>query len=824
MTEAGMKTTFAIWVALCASPVAAQAPVQPATPTPPSTLEVSGSITPGVEGVDNSTDSSKLTEYRDLKNQFYLPRVTFSAANRQSGWTFAFSGTNVSRDDQTIVAEGGRLGAWSLSAVWIGVPHNFSNKALTPYINRAPGLLELGDTVPITFKKLATSAPDTASVLASDELIATYQSTFLAPAPLETQTNDGRFSANWLASETIRVGIAYDRLEKTGQKSAFGPIGDRPPRTLNIQLAEPVDYRTNDLTFSVAHEGDGYQVQAEYLFSDFENRIDTLQWQNAYTTAAPGADFDVWDRLVATSGVRALPPDNRYHNATVNGAVDLSRESRVMGSLSYGRLEQNATLLPYAYQADAIANPTLPRSSAEGLINTYNVTADVVTTPLARLNVRGYFRSYVLDNDTPSSQWQYVTSDTTNLNGTVAYVNKRVSVPYAWSRQDLGAEATWRLARRNTISVEYQREAFTREHREADTTEHIIRATWRGRPTSWFSLRGRYILGLRNGSDYNNEVTHEGYWYAPNEATDANNPALTFDNHPDMRRYDVSDRQRQQFDLTASVTSADMVAVSAYIRSRRDDFDSDVTPSQPLLGTGLPEQAAVSPGDQLGKLEDNRLRYGADVFVQLNPRVTVNAFLNYDKGSSLERSLEFNENNKQNPSAVATAELGPWTRASSQWTADIDDRTWSGGLGATFQVVPERVTLAADYTVSLADVEIAYSGYGVTNFNGTPFPPNHQFAFSSPPTVEENLHVINLRCEIPIKTIVLVAGYSYEQYDLNDWQQGSQAPWVEPVASDTLLRDTSRSYQWGNRLFNFGTYLAPGYHANIGFIGFRYRF
>jgi hypothetical protein len=272
------------------------------------------------------------------------------------------------------------------------------------------------------------------------------------------------------------------------------------------------------------------------------------------------------------------------------------------------------------------------------------------------------------------------------------------------------------------------------------------------------------------------------------------------------------------------LTPRDVVAVSAYIRYRKDDFDSDVTPSQPLLGTGLPEETATSPGDQLGWLRDTSLRYGTDVFVQPSQRLTVNAFLGYDRGTSFERSLEFNENNKQNPSAVATAELGPWTRASSQWTADFEDRTWSGGLGFTFQLVPERVTLLADYTLSLADVDIDYQGFGVTNFNGVPFPPNHQFAFSSPPTIEEDLQVVNLRFEIPVKMVTLIVGYSYETYSLADWQQGADSPWVEPVGGDTLLRDTSRSNQWGNRLFNLGTYLAPSYDAHIGFVGFSYRF
>jgi len=83
---------------------------------------------------------------------------------------------------------------------------------------------------------------------------------------------------------------------------------------------------------------------------------------------------------------------------------------------------------------------------------------------------------------------------------------------------------------------------------------------------------------------------------------------------------------------------------------------------------------------------------------------------------------------------------------------------------------------------------------------------------------------VNLRFEVPLKTVMLIAGYTYEHYRIEDWQQGSSAPWVEAVGADTLLRDTSQSYQWGNRLFNLGTYLAPDYGAHIGFVGFRYRF
>lgn len=821
-----MKKLITMAAVLFAAPTLARAQAQSPAPALGRNVEISGSIMPGAQQFDTTTNSSKLTEYRDVRANIYLPSMTFSVRNLRSGWFVDLKGRNLSRHDQTILVEGGRPGAWDLQMNWIGVPHNYSNKALTPYTAAAAGRFEVPATVPLTLKKLGTAAADTPGVLASDDLIAAYQSSYLISTPLSTQTNAGHFALAWSASDAIALGLDYKLRNKSGLKSTFGPIGDRPPRTLNIQLTEPVDYRTNEITFSAEHKGAGYVLGAEYVLSDFENRIDTLQWENVYATPAPGATFDVWDRSVSAYGVRPLPPDNRYHNVSTTFGSDLPLNSRLTATAAYGRLEQNEALLPYSYNIDQIAVKTLPRTTANASINTVNFTADYVISPIPRVNLRTYYRRYDLNNETPSDRWQYVTGDTSSLTGTVAYMNKRVNVPYEWDRQNAGAEAIWRLARRNSLTLGYEREAIVREHREGDSTENTMRATWRTRAARWMSVEARYIYGVRDGGRYNDAVTKAGYWYALTDANDFNNPLLTFDNHPDMRRFDVSDRLRRQFDFRLSLTPRDIIAVSAYARYRMNDFSSDVVASQPLLGTSLADAAATTPGYQLGQLENTSTRYGLDVFAQASTRVSLNAFLSYDLGTAFERSIEFQENNKANPSVVATAELGPWTRAGSLWTADFDDRTWGGGLGTTLQIVPDRLALVADYTLSLANFHTAFDGFGKTNYDGTPFPDTHQFAFPPHPPVREDLHVVNLRFEIPLKAMMLVAGYSYENYKLDDWQQsaGGDNPCVEAVGADTLLRDTSRSYQWGNRLFTLGTYLAPSYDAHIGFVGFRYRF
>ena len=273
------------------------------------------------------------------------------------------------------------------------------------------------------------------------------------------------------------------------------------------------------------------------------------------------------------------------------------------------------------------------------------------------------------------------------------------------------------------------------------------------------------------------------------------------------------------------MTPRDAFSVSANVSYRADDFDSKVIPSRPLAGTGF-EEGAVTPGAQLGLLVDNRLRYSLDAAYMPGERLSINAFLGWERGFSRQRSLEFDENRKQDPSTVATAVLGPWTRAGSQWTADSDDRAWTAGLGMSIALVPKRLSLNANYTLSLGDFDMVYAGYGVTSFDGTPFAPNYQFAFpAKPPRVNQDLHIFDVNFEIPVaKNLSFVVGYTYEYYRTDDWQQGSSYPWVEPVGSEFLLRDSSQSHQWGNRLSNLGTFLAPGYNGHIGRVALQYRF
>jgi hypothetical protein len=168
-----------------------------------------------------------------------------------------------------------------------------------------------------------------------------------------------------------------------GRRTASSPASGRSrpaAARLNIQIAEPVDHRTGRRYGRVV--GERYQAQASYLFSDFANAVDTLTWENVFATpSTAGATFATWDRSVSVFGRRALWPDNRYHNASLSLAAELPAKSRLSATLAYGQLEQNETLLPYSFNSDVLATPTLPRATAEGRIQTKQLLVDCLVSP-----------------------------------------------------------------------------------------------------------------------------------------------------------------------------------------------------------------------------------------------------------------------------------------------------------------------------------------------------------------------------------------------------------------------------------------------------------
>lgn len=834
-----------------------------------SNIITSGSIKAGVQQDNINENSSKFNEYRDIKDGFNLYELDFEAFNNKSGLFLELGGENVMRDDQFIRFGVGSYGTWNLGVEHNKTPHNLSNKAMTPYFNQGNGLFTLSAPVAIPNPILRPSnAQAAAGVLRdNDDATAVWLGNNLHGIDLGTQRDETSATLQVTPSENLKLRLTYSDDRKDGSKLTYGPIGDRPPRTTNIQFTEPIDYQTREVKFEAEYNRDRFQTLFSYLVSDFENDIDTLTWQSIYVNPLAGNDYETWgwtgnarDYNVAEYGSRALAPDNSYQNASLTFGVDLPLASRLAGTVAYGKMEQDETLIPYATTdfgsaVDFSSTALLPRLKADTEIETKLFNLDYTIKPIERLHLRAFYRFYDLDNNTDEDDWHYVTQDTlptntTDSNGvtTPTYKNMRTNLAYGYDQQNFGLDATYSMNLwRTTLALGYEREEIDRDYREADTDENKYKVSVRTRPADWVTLRAKYLYGDREADNYDGSATSAGYWYAlGDQGTDLDNPKFTFTNHPDTRKYDVSDRERHQVDLGVTLMPVESLSLTATYRWQDDDYDSDVKSTQPLLdypGT-LPlntvgdttvdsdNRNAATPGDQIGLLEREINRYSLDAAYVASERLTLNAFASRETIESKQRGLEYNENNKMNPvtsNLETTNELGPWTRASSQWMAKTDDRTNTFGAGAGFQIIPGKLNLLADYVFSHGKVDIDYSGFGaVSALNPSQTLADiDQYAFRDPKSITHKQYTFNVTLEYQVvKNLVFGLHYLYDKYKISDWAQEANNPWTESVGSEYLLRDTSSatSTQWGNRLVNMGSYLGPDYEAHVSFLTLTYKF
>ncbi|HXG58236.1 MAG TPA: MtrB/PioB family outer membrane beta-barrel protein [Thermoanaerobaculia bacterium] len=794
-------------------------------------------VVTAVQGVDQ-VDSAKFNEYRDLDTGFYLYSLRYRGYEADSARFLELRGNQVGRDDQHIAVEAGKYGSWGVTAEWNSLVHRLTNDAFSPYSFSGKNRLVVPEVVGI----LTTTAdgrkylnPDAA---VNDQKIASFLSRNLHELPeLGTQRQRGTLVLQYAPAASIEARLSLTQETKEGEKISYGPIGDRPPRTLGVEIPEPIDTTSRELHFEAAWAARRVDVQFEFSAPTFENDIDTFVWQNMY--AGPDSDGaadynndvilagavgtnDIFRRAVSTFGQRALFPDNNATNAmlTVGFGGPMSGRGTVTAAL--GRMEQDQDLLPYSYSSltkDWNSVAKLPRLSAGAEINTTLVDAQYDFKPAARFNVRPYFRSYKLDDDTPEARWQYVTQDAASPTGGVSYKNKRVNLRYGFERRSFGIETTWAPARTANFGLVLQRESVDRDHREAQTDENMLRATASLRPLSWLNLRARYTFGDRNSSEYDWRSAASSYWYDPAEVNDHDNPRFTFYNHPDLRRFDVSDRRRRDFDLSASLTPAPALGFSISWATRDDDYDSDVRPVRPMAGTGFESEDAQTLGRQLGLLARSSGVLSFDANWAPGDRYTLTAFASIEAVDTDQRGMGFNEDRKMENQALYVGQAGQaFIDPANIWDTKGEDRTRTLGIGGSFAVIPERLDVFADYAYSRGTTDLHYSGFGADAPLTTAY-----YAFRTPETAEHTQHTANVRFEYRVSERIAVGlRYLYEEFDTTDWMQGPIGGWAETVGSDYFLRDTTRDNRWGNRFVRMAGYLAPSYSTNVASLTVRY--
>lgn len=820
---------------------------------------VSVGITPGVSIINIDNNSSKFNEYRDLRDGFYLDNLNFNLFNQKNGLFLDVEGNKVLRKDQDFLFRMGNVKSrWNLVVNYSGTPHHISNKAMTPYLDGGNGLYTLSALSGITKDgNNATGTPSlvptTAQMAINDNILAKYMSSpLLMPIKLGTQRDRTSVALNLPDFKGLKIGINFMNEQRNGTRYTNGTIGDRPPRTLNVQLPDPIKYNVSEIHANANFNKKFIQLKLDYLFSNFTNKISSSRWQNLFFAPDAGKDYIATvagtPRNVSNYGQRALAPDNYSNSILFSAGIDLPLDSRFNATVVLGSMKQNQELLPYSFSTlggDLLAGvgdgknwndvSKLPRLSAEADMSTVRFDMEYTINPIKRLNVRAYMRYYKLENNTPTNEWRYVTQDAANTNGTVSDLNERYNLAYAYSKQKFGIDLKHYLPFWHTnLGVKIAKESITRDFRESNTDENTLEASLRSRPTQRLSFTASYLFGDRKAKDYNSQVTGQSYWYDfEHSKADADNPQFLFANHPDLRKYDVSDRKRNEFKMSATYIAFDKLDMSVSYRLNNADYDSNVQPVAPLANTTVPlpkpsDASILTPGQQLGLLDDKRQNVTANIQFMPNDKWTLSLFADRELANYDQRGIYFNEGSRNQPTAAAIQpanQLGPWSDPNRIYNTTTDEVNTTFGMNLNHEFIPGKLRMETDLSISLASVKMDYSGYGSdAAFIGQAWE-TFQFGFNDPEERKYNQYIFNISLEYNIlKNLIVGLQYSYDQYSIQDWSEEAKGPWVEQVGSEYFLRDTSRDNRQGNRLITLGNNLAPGYKAHMGFLTMAYRF
>ncbi len=170
------------------------------------------------------------------------------------------------------------------------------------------------------------------------------------------------------------------------------------------------------------------------------------------------------------------------------------------------------------------------------------------------------------DNQTPIEAYQRVRSDASPQQ---AYMDARLNRPYSVTEREASTEAAYRLARGLRLEAGYEITETDRDYSEvARTEEHGFKLG--ARSTRW----DRVALAV----DYRH-LSRDASEYVGNQPLiDTHIPGSVgeedYENHPLLRKYYLTDRDRDQWRLRMDWYPSSMVSVGATLAHNQDDHPS----------------------------------------------------------------------------------------------------------------------------------------------------------------------------------------------------------------------------------------------------------
>ena len=690
-------------------------------------VDISGEVNAGLQQVIVDGSSDKLQEYRDLEEGLLLRDFRFRANGVDSPYFLDIKVKNLVQDDEFYGVKGGVHGKYKFGLFYDKTPHNFSTGRLL--LNSAGGGR-------YTIADVIQSDLQAEEVLRSDRTgTATGTPAIINPADAANTALDADMTGivNNLyrdSANTVKYGL---KRSKTGFNLEFAPVEDvkvwtkvnsekrTGTRRINqgtyerytaganathltdyflvagVELPEVIDYRTTTVNVGTGIYKQKWMADAEYTFTNFENKVDSLVWDNPFriddaaATSATGTPNNAFNRGRSSLGQLTLSPNSKSHDISLSGSVELPLHSRFTGTVGYGWVTQDENFDPYTLNSAIIASNVagtpsaatlaLPQSDLNGKVATLFQSYQLSTKPIDAVAVTAKYRYYDYDNKSDNidfdgysafgdSFWRTVRNDVPGPDAPVR--NDALS----YTRQNAEVSVDYHVLKPLTLIVEGFWENWDREELRVDgTDEYGVGAGFVYKPTRTAKLKGNYRYSDRSVDGYEPGAT-------------AANPEAV-----GLQNFDWADRKRHKADLRLQVAPVETVTVGFYGQYQNDKFGGD---------------------NRFGLKENDAVTGSIDVNYVLSDRLSLYASYSrdYRKGymQSASKDDGFDDPTTTIDDAFATDNFNPL----NYWNSAIYEKVDTVGLGVTFQVIPEKLTLNTSYNVSYSKMDI-----NTYNPNGT---------------------------------------------------------------------------------------------------------
>ena len=706
----------------------------------------------------SSEDSFWFGQYNGLEDEgaFAIGNISLrkhSVIGDDDNDYWELSGSNLGLDPRSLYGEYSHDGtygnysqdrAYSLFIMYDQIQRNQLDDAQTPFA----GAGTANQTLPAGY---ANPGSGTAGIVFGGTL---HQ----VDVETERETLGGGFSL--MPADGWKIAGKYHHQSKEGTDTTGISTSAFTNAFIGIM---PIDYEFDEFDLSIARVGKKGHFELGYHLSLFENDTHGIMFENPFSNGA-----SVPLRQIEQIG---QAPDNTAHAVRFAGGYNLGQTTLATANLSYQRMSQDDTFLPYTVNTSFLPLPfaELPRNSLDGVINNWFANLTLTGQPTPKLNLTGRYTFDYRDSDTPANTYQYIRTDAAAQQD-VDTSRARVNPVYDFERHKAGLDGSYRLMPHATLSAGYEFDYVTRDNTEVEhTSEHTGNVKLTGSPTDRTHGWLKYLHAEKDGSTYDNTVPFFTGFSPEHVAdvivNDCGDPLggpydLTcpdyYENNSYMRKYYLADRSRDQVAGNLSFFPNDKFTVGVSGRYTTDDFDD--------TKIGLTDRDIAS----------------ATLDVSYIPRENLTTYAYYTHDYI---------NNDQVGCEACTPELGAPIPVTNRWEVSNVDHVNTVGAGLEWlNVIENKLDLTLDFAYTKANTEVepivsaTFVDPGILPF----------------PDIETTIYSLNLRGDYRLnKQTRLRFMYMYEHFKNVDWAFDN----VNPTTIDVILATGEDSPDYNAHVF-----------------------